>query len=118
MKKLQKSDKLKTRTEYRDTLGLEEDRRKILAWNLRIMRRIFGLTQDQVAQYLHVIRSTYSYYEQGKTLPSIFTLQSIAAFYGITVDQLMHQFSSMDRIVELLDNKDIPAYQLMRDMLE
>lgn len=37
---------------------------------LRRLRLRCGLTQQAVADALHVHRATYSYYESGKTLPN------------------------------------------------
>lgn len=49
-----------------------------LAENLRKLREKVGISQGQMARDLHVDRSTYSYYEAGKTLPNIFTLIKIS----------------------------------------
>lgn len=42
--------------------------------NIKKLREEMGLTQKQLADYLNVTRSTYSYYESGKNLPSIQSL--------------------------------------------
>ena len=60
-----------------------------LAQNLRTLRESNGLTQKRVAQYLFIDRSTYSYYECGKTQPSLKVLTRLAEFYGISIDALV-----------------------------
>ena len=57
--------------------------------NLKFYRQNSGLTQKQVADALHIERTTYTYYETGKTLPSIFTLMKLAKIYNVPVEQLM-----------------------------
>ena len=45
-----------------------------LGRNIRLARVYRGLTQKKLAQMLYVDRSTISYYESGKILPTIFLL--------------------------------------------
>ncbi|MBQ5590906.1 MAG: helix-turn-helix domain-containing protein [Clostridia bacterium] len=49
--------------------------------NLKKIRRKCALTQQQVADALGLERSTYTYYELGKTSPTIQTLHKIIALY-------------------------------------
>ena len=48
-----------------------------------------GCTQYQVARHLHIDRSTYTYYECGKTEPSVKTLWELARFFGVSCDELL-----------------------------
>ena len=47
---------------------------KELGENLRLIRERHGLKQKDIAKILCLERSTYAYYETGKTLPNIFYL--------------------------------------------
>jgi len=47
---------------------------KELGENLRLIRERLALKQKDVAKILSLDRSTYAYYETGKTLPNIFYL--------------------------------------------
>ena len=58
--------------------------------NLRAQRKKLGLTQQQIADELNIDRSTYSYYELGRTDPSIATLCKLTQIFGITADQLIN----------------------------
>ena len=49
----------------------KENRKNPFAAKLRNLRMIYGVSQQEVAGYLEIHRSTYSYYEEGKTTPSI-----------------------------------------------
>lgn len=60
-----------------------------LAQNMKLLRESNGLTQKKVAQYLFVDRSTYSYYESGKTQPNLKMLTWLADLYGVSIDALI-----------------------------
>ncbi len=60
-----------------------------LAENLRLLRERSELTQKRVARYLSIDRSTYSYYECGKTQPSLIMLTQLADLYGVSIDALI-----------------------------
>lgn len=55
---------------------------------LRRLRLRCGLTQQAVADALHVHRATYSYYESGKTLPNFQQLGRIAKVFGVSRETL------------------------------
>lgn len=48
---------------------------------IRELRKERGLTQKQVAEYLQVDRSTYAYYESGRSKLSIDIMVKLAHFY-------------------------------------
>lgn len=62
---------------------------KALGERLRFLREHNGLTQKQVSTYLAIERSTYSYYERGKTLPSIFILKHLCELYDCSFEELL-----------------------------
>ena len=57
--------------------------------NLRYLRLINGMRQANVANYLHVERSTYTYYELGKYSPSILSLVMLSRLFRVTIDDLI-----------------------------
>lgn len=57
--------------------------------NLRILRKSYGLTQEQLGNQFHISRTAISNYETGKMEPSIKMLLSLADFFKISVDQLL-----------------------------
>ena len=61
----------------------------MLATHLRLLREKNGLTQKQVADMLNIDRSTYAYYESGKTRPDILTIAKLARLYRISTDFLL-----------------------------
>ena len=50
---------------------------------MRHIRIYWNYSQQNISDYLGVERSTYSYYEASKTLPSIFMLIRLSYFYDI-----------------------------------
>lgn len=58
---------------------------------LQQYRKNNGLTQDFVAAQLNVSRSAYSYYETGKTEPSLRSLGILAKIYGISISDFLPQ---------------------------
>lgn len=56
---------------------------------LRELRNHTGMTQEAISQELHISRQTYSYYETGQRLPNLEMACRLAAYYHITLDQLV-----------------------------
>lgn len=62
---------------------------EILQERLETARKKCGMTQRQAADSLHIVRSTYSYYERGKTNPPLDILIKLAKLYGVSADYLL-----------------------------
>lgn len=62
---------------------------KPLVKNLIMLRTKAGLTQQKVADALDIDRSTYTYYESGKTEPSLSNLKKIADLYKVDFNTLL-----------------------------
>jgi len=56
---------------------------------IRKLRKERGLTQQQVAEYLQIDRSTYAYYESGHTRINIDVIVKLAHFYQIRYATLL-----------------------------
>lgn len=61
----------------------------MISYWLKYYRHECGLTQQQVADRLKIERSTYTYYETGKTKPDINTLIKIAKVFDINYTALL-----------------------------
>lgn len=68
---------------------LENKKNGHLAMMLRRYRESNALTQEFVASQLNVSRSTYSYYEIGKTEPNLKSLSILAKMFGIGVEDFL-----------------------------
>ena len=56
---------------------------------LQALRKQKGLTQESLAEALHVSRTAVSKWESGRGYPNIDSLKATAAFFGVTVDELL-----------------------------
>ena len=63
---------------------------KKIAVNLKLLRNAYGYTQAEVAEELHICRSTYTLYELGKKLPSTDMLVDLATLYNVRLDALLN----------------------------
>lgn len=57
---------------------------------LKAVRLACGYSQSTIATALGVCRSTYSYYELGKTTPDLVTLRDLAAVFGIPPEAFLY----------------------------
>jgi len=60
-----------------------------LGTRLAQLRKAKGLSQEELARVLHLNQSTIAYYESGKKRPSYEVLQSLAEFFGVSIDYLL-----------------------------
>lgn len=60
-----------------------------LSQNLRFLRKTLHFPQWQVALWLNVERSSYTYYETGHTMPPLLILLKLAWFFEISLDDLV-----------------------------
>ncbi|MDD2362193.1 MAG: helix-turn-helix transcriptional regulator [Oscillospiraceae bacterium] len=56
---------------------------------LRKLRKQLDMTQEQIAKKLNIVRSTYAYYETGKTFPDFDTVVRLAHLFNVTTDYLL-----------------------------
>ncbi len=66
-----------------------EKLRETLRENLRRFRVKKGCSQEEISLLLGVTRATYTYYETGKTTPSVIDLYWLAQFYGCTMEAFL-----------------------------
>ncbi|MCR5150496.1 MAG: helix-turn-helix domain-containing protein [Clostridiales bacterium] len=58
---------------------------------IRQMRRMYELTQEQVAKYLKMHQNSYSHYETGENRVPVDVLEKLADLYGTSVDYLLER---------------------------
>lgn len=61
-----------------------------LGKSLREYRKRQGWNQQFIADQLNIDRSTYSYYESGRTSPSIDSLIRLSKIFNVSVDELLN----------------------------
>lgn len=56
---------------------------------LRDLREDHDLTQQELAEYLHIRQNTYSQYETGQRQPPLDVLIQLAHYYSTSLDYLL-----------------------------
>ena len=60
--------------------------------NIRFYRKLLGLTQEELSNRLGGKKSLVSNYENGYSVPDIFTLIKLADIFDVTLDELVGRF--------------------------
>lgn len=69
--------------------------------NLQSIRKLKGITQEDLARVLNVSRATIAMWETGRTSPDVSTLIKMADFFDCSVDAIVgHNFQGIDPIVK------------------
>ncbi|MCH5156867.1 MAG: helix-turn-helix domain-containing protein [Clostridiales bacterium] len=72
---------------------------------LRELRIQNNMSQEQLAEQLHVTRQTVSKWEQGINQPDIYTLKQYATIFNITIDELVCDVERQDNKPEIKRHK-------------
>lgn len=80
-----------------------------LSQKLKQLRENNGYTQQQVADALNIERSTYTYYETGKTTPDINTIAKLSKIFKVSYSELLEDEDSQK--AEPLHDSDDDLYQ-------
>ncbi len=59
-----------------------------VAENLKLLRTLEGVSQQQIAHSIHVNRSTYSYYELEESKPPLDILCALAEYFDVNLGYL------------------------------
>jgi len=70
---------------------------------LKRLRENFNLTQQQVAEALGIDRSTYAYYELGRTTPDLDKIDKLQRLYHVQYEDLIEY--DEDGMVQVHDSK-------------
>lgn len=76
---------------YNITMINEEQFKLIVAKNLINYRKINNLTQLDLAYKLNYSDKAISKWERGESLPDLYTFETIAKLYGITINDLVYE---------------------------
>ena len=56
---------------------------------IRDLRKLQGLTQEELADFLGVTKASVSKWENHQSTPDILLLPQLASFFDVTVDELL-----------------------------
>ena len=78
----------------------------MLLERLKLLRRSVNLSQQEVAQKIHITREAYSMYENGHRQPPYDILISLARYYHVSVDYLLGITDSPLPVAEITAEED------------
>ena len=79
----------KIKTSPRHEIIDEKQFREVVASNIVYYRKKFSLTQLQLAENLNYSDKAISKWERGDSLPDVYTLQRLATFFGVTLNDFL-----------------------------
>jgi len=80
----------------------------MLSDNIKRLRRAKGMTQEEMAERLHVVRQTISKWETGLSVPDADMLMRIAELFEVTISDLLGD------IADPVEDRNAIAEQLAR----
>lgn len=57
--------------------------------NLIVLRNMYGMSQEEIAEKIGISRQAYAKWESGATVPDIEKCKRLADFYDVTIDSLL-----------------------------
>lgn len=86
--------------------------------NIKQIREEKGMTQQQVAELIHMHRSNYSKIESGQREISVEALNKIARYFGMTIDRIVNFEGGLPQEVTVEDKTAIEQIQLIQQLDE
>ena len=74
---------------FQEEEDLNLDKQMRVAEHIKYLRNVFGYTQTEIADALHICRSTYAHFEAGKKILGADTLLDLANFYHVRIDTIL-----------------------------
>lgn len=80
---------------------IQEVKSMSIGENIKQLRQLNNLTQEELASKLFVTRNAISKWETDKGIPSIDNLKQLATMFKVSLDQIVNE---EDRIVRAMEN--------------
>ncbi len=84
---------------------MSEKEKQVIGLNLKYLRKMKGLTQQELANHLDIRRSSIGAYEECRATPRYDTLERISDFFNVSIDLLVKQDLSQYTEDQLRDEK-------------
>ncbi len=85
---------------------------------IKALREEKGLTQQQVADLVHMHRSNYSKVEKGERDLSLESVSTLAKYFGMTIDQLVNFDGDVPNEVTVEDKSLMEQVKLIAELEE
>jgi len=91
---------------------------KHIGSTIKILREEKGMTQQQIADLTNMYRSNYSKVEKGERDLSLEAVNSVAKYFGMTIDQLVNFDGNMPNEVTVEDKSLMEQVKLIAELEE
>lgn len=99
---------------------------EIIGKKLKQLRKLRGMTQEDVAERVNITRSTISNYEIGRRTPNLKDLSELAAVFGVGLDYfgiapIDESFDLISRARDIFESPDVSRgtkNHLYREMMK
>lgn len=65
------------------------NKKEILAYNLKFLRKTKNITQTDAANIFGIKRATYASYEENRSIPNVFVFMDICEYYKIEPKKIL-----------------------------
>ena len=84
--------------------------------NIKKIRKEKGMTQQQIAELIHMHRSNYSKIESGQREISVDALNKIAKYFGMTIDQIVNFDGAVPQEITVEDKTLMEQVKLIQEL--
>lgn len=84
--------------------------------NIKKIREDKNLTQQQIAELIHMHRSNYSKIESGQRELSIDALNKISRYFGMTIDQIVNFDGAVPQEVTIEDKTMMEQLKMIQEL--
>ena len=84
--------------------------------NIKRLREDRGIKQSEIADLIGMHRSNYSKIENGQREISIAAVDKIAAYFNITIDELVHMGENVPKEVSMEDKTTVEQVKLIQEL--
>lgn len=87
---------------------------------IKIMRKIKGITQQELAEKVHKGLPQIKKYEADQSVPPVGTLKIMADLFGTTIDSLVYEEKSnnWDNIIKTLSTLEPEEQEIVKKMIK
>lgn len=76
--------------------------------NIKRLRKLKGITQEELSDVLHISYQAISKWENGLAQPDISILPTVANYFGVTIDELfgfqLDSLNNKERFIQFMAN--------------
>lgn len=95
---------------------MPQKEKSVLAERLHMLRVASGMKQEDIANYLGISRSSYTYYELSRSKPDYDSLIRLASLFRVSVDYLIGKTNFPDASRRVRVEDDTPKKKEVKEM--